>query len=192
MNNGAAVWLRSIGATVSAAGTGVAAVSDAQGKFGVMVTGKLGDKAFSGTPCAVTSSSGASSLVARLDNAKGDCVWSKSFAGESAGLAVDGSGDLVVTGTFTGSTGFDATSLLTSGPGKASFVAKLGSIAGDHLWSRGFIVGSSGDEIAARAVASDQSSGHWIVAGTLDGTTDFGAGPPLTAAKGGFLVHLGN
>ena len=98
----------------------------------------------------------------------------------------------MVTGTFTGSTGFDATSQLASGLGKASFVAKLGSIAGDHLWSHAFIVGSAGDEIAARAVASDPSSGHWIVAGTLDGTTDFGAGPPLTTANGGFLVHLGN
>jgi hypothetical protein len=32
-----------------------------------------------------------------------------------------------------------------------------------------------------------------VLGGSSDSMpTDFGVGPPLTAAKGGFLIHLGN
>ena len=186
------LWLRDIKATLGAAGASVAAVQDAKGQFGVMVTGKLDGAAFAGTPCAVASTPGTSSVVARLDNVKGDCVWSKSFAGESAGVAVDGKGDLTLTGSFDGMTQLDPTQVLNAGPGKATFVVKLGSIAGGHRWSRAFSVQNAGDAIVATSVASDEGSGQWFVVGKLDGTTDFGVGPPLTAAKGGFLLRLGN
>ena len=190
---GKPLWLRDIKSSKGAAGAGIAPVQGPNNTFGVMVTGKLDGTAFAGTPCAVTSTTpGASSLVARLDNASGDCVWSKSFAGESNGLSVDGSSDLVVAGSFVGSTNFDGSSLLTSGPGKAAFFTKLKSGAGELIWSRGLVVQNPGEAIAARSVSADASSGHWFAAGSLDGTTDFGIGPPLTATDGAFIFRLGN
>jgi hypothetical protein len=192
-NKGADIWRVDIGATAGAAGVGIAPSKDQNDGFGVMITGSLGGSAFMDTPaCKVTAeASVATSLVARLDNASGQCVWSKSFAGESAGLSVDGNGNVGVTGSFSGSTSLDGKGTLTSGPGKAAFLTKLKSAAGELVWSRGLIVANAGESIDARSVASDRSSGEWILAGTLDGTTDFGIGPPLTAAKGGFIVRLG-
>jgi hypothetical protein len=82
--------------------------------------------------------------------------------------------------------------VLSAGPGKATFVAKLGSIAGTHRWSRAFGVQNAGEAIVAKSVAGDEGSGQWFVVGTLDGTTDFGVGPPLTTTNGGFFLRLGN
>lgn len=189
---GAPLWFRDTRATLGAAGASGAYVEDAAGKFGVVVTGKLEGTAFPGTACAVTAPPGASSLVARLDNAKGDCVWARSFAGDSAAVAVDGKGDLTLTGSFVGKTQLDATHVLDSGPGTGTFVGKLGSIAGTHRWSRALIAQNAGESIAATSVSGDPGSGEWFVVGEIDGTTDFGVGPPLGTAKGGFLVHLGN
>jgi hypothetical protein len=190
--SGKPLWLRDIKASKSAAGVGIVPVQGPGPDFGVVVAGKLDGKAFAGTPCAITAAStGASSVVARLDNAKGDCVWSKTFAGQSASLAADGNSDLAVTGSFVGSTQYDATSALTSGPGKATFITKLKSAAGELLWSRGFIVQNPGESVIGRSVSGD-ASGNWFLVGTLDGTADFGVGPPLTTASGSFLVRLGN
>jgi hypothetical protein len=189
---GLPLWFRDTRSTLGAAGASGAYVQDAAGKFGVVVTGQLTGTAFPGTPCAVTAPPGASSLVARLDNAKGDCVWARSFAGNSAAVAVDGKGDLTLTGSFLGKTALDATHVLDSGPDPGTFVGKLGSIAGAHRWSRALIAQNAGESITATSVSGDPGSGEWFVVGDLDGTTDFGVGPPLGTTKGGFLVHLGN
>jgi hypothetical protein len=191
---GTPLWLRDTKVTMGAAGASVAPVQDANGQFGVMVTGKLDGTAFPGTACAVAAPAGASSssLVARLEGVKGDCVWARSFAGDSAAVAVDGKGDLTLTGTFTGQTQLDATHVLDSGVGPAVFVGKLGSIVGTHRWSRAFVVQNAGDSLAAKSVSGDPGSGHWFVIGELDGIADFGLVPPLGTVKGGFLVHLGN
>src|SRR5207302_1335584 len=102
--------------------------------------------------------------------------WAKAFGGSSSTLgyavAVEAStGNIIVAGTFNGTTDFGA-GLLTSIGGGDMFLAKY-SATGVCLWSRSF--GSTGSEMPKTVVVD--SSGNIFVAGNLQGiTTDVGGG----------------
>lgn len=108
-------------------------------------------------------------------------AWSKGFGDSSddSGDSVrfDAQGNVVVTGYFNGTVNLGGTSLTSAGSADV-FVAKY-SAAGAYIWSRRF--GGSSSEFPF-AVAID-SQGAVVVAGTFQGTVDFGGGP-LTSADG--------
>jgi hypothetical protein len=111
----------------------------------------------------------------------GAYLWSKRFGdgdGQRArAVAVDASGDVVVTGPFWGTIDFGGGPLTSAGSDDI-FVAKLAS-DGAYLWSKSF--GDAGDQ-EGKAVVVD-ALGNVIVTGDFFGTIDFGAGP-LTSAGG--------
>jgi hypothetical protein len=117
-------------------------------------------------------------FVAKFD-AAGVHIWSQRFGsgfhevGRSA--AVDGFGNVVVTGDIEGSVDFGG-GLLTSAGGDDVFVAKFDP-AGNHIWSRRY--GDASDDFA-RGAAVDVS-GNVIVTGYFYGSVDFG-GALLTSA----------
>ena len=101
--------------------------------------------------------------------------WVKDLGGSGTdiGYAVarDTTGDVIVTGVFSGTVNFGG-SPLTSASGHASvFVAKY-TAAGTHVWSRA-VSGPGGS--AALAVAVD-SNGDVLVAGSFAGTVNFDGG----------------
>jgi hypothetical protein len=106
-------------------------------------------------------------------------VWSKRFGGagydQGTGVAVDGSGNVVVVGTFEGTIDLGGGAFASAG-GRDMFAAKY-SATGAHLWSKRF--GGTGHE-DVRGVAVD-GSGDVFLTGQFLGTIDFG-GPPLTSA----------
>jgi hypothetical protein len=105
-------------------------------------------------------------------------LWSKRFGDgfdqRCYSVAVDASGNVIVTGTFAGTVDFGGGALTCAGNGDI-FVAKFAS-DGAHLWSRRF-----GDGNAAAAAVD--ASGNVIVAGYFKGAVDFGGGA-LTSAGG--------
>jgi hypothetical protein len=126
---------------------------------------------------------GPSSFVARYTSS-GSYLWAfpVSIVGSVLPVAIDGSGNIVLTGSFTGTVDFNP------GSGKASltsvkesqrvyshdvFVAKYSS-SGSYLWA--FRVGSVGGEYAS-SVDVD-GSGNIYITGGFDGTVDFN---PATA-----------
>jgi hypothetical protein len=86
-------------------------------------------------------------------------------------VAVDGSGDVLVTGQFTGSVDFGTGRLTTAG-GNDVFVARY-SAAGAPLWARRFggLITDVGSGVAV------DGSGNVLVTGYFAGTVDFGPGP---------------
>lgn len=125
----------------------------------------------------LTSAGGSDIFVAKFD-AAGNHVWSKRFGGASdqyaERVAVDGSGNVFVTGYFFGTVDFGGGVLTNAGPfGWDAFLARFDA-AGNHLWSKRFGDDADTHQIATSVVAD--GSGNVIVTGEFSGTVDFGGG----------------
>ncbi|WP_438008300.1 PQQ-binding-like beta-propeller repeat protein [Sorangium sp. So ce321] len=124
-------------------------------------------------------------FVAKLD-ADGEHLWSKRF-GDAAlqrayGVAVDGSGDVVVSGTFQGSVDFGGGPLVSSGGfgplepssvtwGGNAFVTKLNP-EGELLWAKR--LGQDGPQTALDVATT--VDGELAITGLMYGDVDFGTG----------------
>jgi hypothetical protein len=112
-------------------------------------------------------------FLAKLDG-DGQHLWSKHFGVEpfqgSAYVAVDAVGNIVLTGTFSGTIDFGSGGFIA--PKQGIYVAKLDP-DGRHVWSHVF--GGAFDTVAS-AVAVD-ASGAALLGGYFTGTLDFGTGP---------------
>ncbi|MFT3775407.1 MAG: hypothetical protein QM820_59430 [Minicystis sp.] len=126
----------------------------------------------------LTSAQWGGMFVAKLDHA-GHYLWARSFDNVrlDIGLAVDGLGNILLTGDFREVTDFGGGPLTSAGHADI-FVTKLDP-QGNHVYSRAF-----GDTTSEQggAVAAD-AAGNAYVTGTFRGTIDFGGGP-LTSPDG--------
>src|SRR5438876_204969 len=106
----------------------------------------------------------------------GATLWSKCLGGMRGGgtgraVAVDGNGNVLVTGKLSGTVDF-GTGPLTSAGASSIFVAKY-SAAGVPVWSRAF---GGGFNDVGNGVAVD-AGGNVVIIGTAAGTVNFGGGP---------------
>lgn len=132
----------------------------------------------------------------------GTPLWSKSIttsSGNSAGgsLAVDGTGNVFVAGSFWGTYDFDPgpkTNNVSSGPSQSAFTLKLDT-NGNFKWVSPFVgqtVGSTNGYSSAQSVALD-GAGNVIVGGYYGNTVDFDPGrgvSTLPGTHGGFVTKL--
>src|SRR5207249_2252330 len=99
----------------------------------------------------------------------GAYLWARRYGSTSIdvayGVAVDGSGNVLVTGTFTGTVNFGGTSLTSAIGGLDSLVLKLNGSTGLTVWAKQFLCGG-GD--VGYGIGSD-SSGNVIVVGEFAG-----------------------
>ncbi len=137
------------------------------------ITGTFqGSAVFGGTTLTATTSY--ATFVAKLD-AAGVPLWAKSAGGaddgDGNGIAVDGTGNLVVVGDFIGTAVFDGKTLSASG--QDCFVVKYDP-AGNVLWAAQAEGGiSAGNFAFGEGVAAD-TAGNICVTGTYGGTATFG------------------
>ncbi|XYI01621.1 hypothetical protein ACMHYB_18440 [Sorangium sp. So ce1128] len=138
-------------------------------------------------------------FVAKFDPA-GNHLFSRGFGDSErqdvASIAIDPSGNAVITGTFLGQINLDGAVLTSMGTatdpngqstGGDIFIAKLGP-GGEHLWSRQI---GDPDIQSARGVAVGPAGGVFAV-GSFRGTIDLGGGPVTTRGESdGYLVKLG-
>ncbi len=114
--------------------------------------------------------------VAKYDAAN-QLLWARAMGGSGAGnavqtaaVAVDAAGNVVVTGTFTGSADFGATTLTSLG-GTDAFVAKLDA-AGTFLWAKRY--GGAGNDtgvaVAVDAANNIHATGTFLGNATIGGT----------------------
>jgi hypothetical protein len=171
-STGAHVWSKRFGGSGTEMGTGVAV----DGSGNVVVVG-----IFEGTinlgGSSLTSAGGRDLFVAKFSPV-GQHLWSKRFGGTSAedvrGVAVDGAGDVLLTGQFLGSINFGGSSLTSAG-NEDIFLAKLSGASGGHVWSKR--LGSTAPD-AGYGVAVD-GSGNVAITGFFAGGVDFGGGAIL-------------
>jgi hypothetical protein len=128
----------------------------------------------------LTSAGGVDIYVAKF-SPTGTLLWSKRF-GDSAnqgtrGLAVDASGNVLITGSFVGTVDFGGPTLTSAG-GADVYVAKLDP-SGNHIWSKRF--GDTLNQVGA-GIATD-AAGDVYFTGYLYGAMDFGGGT-LTSVSG--------
>jgi hypothetical protein len=126
-------------------------------------------------------------VVAKLDGATGDHLWSKQFGSPTAQdgpntVAIDAAGDVFLA---TYSPSVQSTSVdFGGGPLNGYFfLAKLGGALGAHLWSRGF------DGLRGALDLSVDPGGAVVIAGSLQGTVDFGGGP-LTSYQSSYDIFV--
>ena len=140
---------------------------------------------------ALVSLGGNDAFLAKLGPTGGH-LWSKRFgddlAQEAQSVAVDGAGNIYVTGFFAGSIqlGQQPQSNYTSKGGNDIFVAKYDQ-NGNHVWSKTF-----GDAVSqvGLGVAVD-ASGSVFLTGRMSGSVNFGGGAlTATGVSNGFLVKL--
>ena len=114
-------------------------------------------------------------------------VWSERFGGGSIDIAntvaVDGAGNIVVAGEFSGTANFGGADLVSAGGSEDIFLAKYDA-NGSHLWSERF-GGIAFDRVIELAL---DGSGNIIMTGPFAVSVDFGGGP-LTSA-GSFDMFL--
>lgn len=183
--DGAHLWSKRFGDNGSQLSRSVAV--DALGN--VFITGFFwGSFDFGGG--ALTCAGGEDIFIAKFGS-DGAHRWSKRFGDmdyqEANAVAVDATGNVIVTGWFFGAVDFGG-GALTSADSMDIFIAEFGS-DGAHLWSKRF---GDGDDQEAKAVAAD-ALGDVIVTGSLEGTVDFGGGALRSAgAKDIFVAKFGS
>lgn len=180
-NAGAYVWSKLI------ANSGFGGVQDVavDSSDNVLVAGVFANPInFGGST--LTSAGSNDIFLVKLDSS-GNHTWSKRFGNANqdhvTSLATDSSGNVIITGTFSGTLSFGGTSLTSAG-GNDIFVAKFDS-SGNHVWSKSF--GSSTGYEGGNGVAVD-SSGNVFVTGEVEGAVDFGGG--LLSTSGSTDIFL--
>jgi hypothetical protein len=182
---GTAAWGKGFGASGSVDDTVTLRALAVDGASSVLVVGSAVDVVdLGGGP--LTPRGDRDVFVAALD-ANGVHRWSRRFgdagAQEASSIAPDGEGGVVVAGVTQGSIDFGGGALA----GDGVYVAALAS-DGTHRWSRLFP--SSSARVGRVRV---DPSGAVLLAGTFQGTLDFGGGAIAggdPAASAAFLVEL--
>ena len=169
------LWSQRFGGPYAQQGLSVAV----DGPGNVFVAGDFyGSVDFGGGP--LTSAHFDDIFVVKFDP-NGNHLWSQSFGDVGPqnpdDIAVDSSGNLLISGSFAIEVDFGGGSLMSAGDVDV-FVAKFDP-DGNHLWSQGF---GWENEDEGRGVACD-GSGNVLVTGNFHDTVDFGGGP-LTSAGG--------
>lgn len=183
--DGTNLWVRSYGDHTVPSSKQEAYAVAVDGGGNVTVTGVMYGTVDFLTGLVLTDTNGDGSMFLLRLNKNGSANWNKAFpSSQGNGVAVTSTGEIVVTGTLSGSADFGGGTLATAGMGDV-FVVKYGA-SGNHIWSKRF-----GDASAqgGAAVAID-SQGRISVTGTLGTSVDFGGG--VLSSSGGMDAFVAN
>jgi hypothetical protein len=166
--DGTIIWAKRFGDESTQYGEHVA--TDSTGNVYVLSSG-LGAIDFGGGPLVAVGDEDI--FIAKL-SPQGEHLWSHRYGfpggtASGASLAVDGGGNVIVTGSFTGQINFGGGALASAG-GSDVFLFKL-SKDGKYVWSRRY--GDPSGNQAANALAL---AGNIFFTGQFSGSVDFGSG----------------
>lgn len=154
----------------------LAKLIDADSRDDVFVAGSFsGTTNFNGM--SITSAGSTDVFIAKLSGASGKYIWVHTFGDPSldlaAGMAVDHSGDVSLTGYFSGPSISPGPSPLSGT--NATYVVKYAGATGSHVWSKAInsTDTSFGDFPSDLAV---DKNGNVIVLGYFSGSINFGGG----------------
>jgi hypothetical protein len=181
------VWAKRMGGTSTDVGMSLAL--DSTGN--VLLTGYFkGVANFNPAGTANLTSAGGNDIFLAKYDASGNYVWANKMGGtnedQGASLAIDGSGNVVLTGTFNNFQNWDfSTFPATITSGKSIFLAKYNA-SGDNIWENHIGTNAAGSSLAL------DGSGNVVVTGNFIGTEDFdqGAGTANLTSAGLEDIYL--
>jgi len=138
-------------------------------------------------------SAGSNDVFVMRYTAAGAHSWSNRYGDaddqRAYAAAVDGAGNVALTGYYYGSVSFGGTALPNTGGGADIFLAKLNS-SGGHVWSKGFGTPDQYGEVG-EGVAID-GAGNVVLTGEIIRNVDFGGGPliPPTVTYDPFVAKF--
>ena len=169
------VWAESIGGKGNDAGNSIAI--DISGN--IYTTGFFNDTVDFDPGTGVfklNAAAGSNTIFISKLNASGNFVWAKELRGScyngGVSIAIDASGDVYTTGTFSGTINFDpgaGTYNITS-TGQSIFISKLNAL-GNFVWAKAI----GGNQVMAYSLALDHF-GNVFTTGYFGGTNDFDPG----------------
>lgn len=183
--NGQYVWSKGFGGSGYAVGISLAAGLTST----IAVTGRfLGSVDFGGGPLV---SAGGTDIFLAMYDASGTHLWSRALgaAGNDSGngVAMDGSGNPVITGYFYYSVDFGGGPLVGASSRGSTFLAKYAARDGSYLWAKAFVTDAF--DVAANGVAVD-GSGNIALTGVLAGNIDFGGGLLVGSSADIFMAEF--
>jgi hypothetical protein len=126
--------------------------------------------------------------VGKLSGVTGATMWARRFGGvnweNARAVAVDRSGDVVVTGYFQTSTDLGGGTLIGGGSYDI-FLAKYSGVDGSYRWGKVF-GGPGGDY--GYGVTTDPTTGNVVLTGQFSGSINFGGGNLTTSGSGGIFM----
>ena len=163
---------------------------DASGN--IIITGSYQGTVNFGGGIVRTANGGGDAFVAKYSsNCATSALWVRTFGSSTDdagyGVVVDPSGDVVVTGYFSGYADFGGGNVLSNGPFADVFIVKYAGASGAYLWSH-ILSGISVD--IGRGVAVD-AAGNFVVGGSFSQTVAEDLKPTLLTSSGaadGFLM----
>ncbi len=180
---GELIWVHNYSSTGNEHGLGIA-VGDVDGN--VVVTGHFDGEVTFGSQ--TLNAEGTDLFVLKLEPKAGTVIWARNFKNsgreEGHGVAVDGDGNVLLTGYFEGVVDADGNWLIANG--MDLFVIKLEPKAGNVLWAHNYV--STGNE-HGMGIAVD-SEGYVILTGYFDGKVAFGKFELSAKGKDLFVLKL--
>jgi hypothetical protein len=177
-----------VGWAVSAGGDGydLAGLMVVDRSDNIIVAGYIGASARFGA-IGVTSAGSSGVFVAKLDH-RGTFLWAVPLPGFTQsglwnGLAVDGAGNILYGGIFTGTVRFGSTTLTSKGS-QDGFLAKLDP-DGNLLWARTVVASKGMSSVQAVALGSD---GQITIGGDFSDTATFGSSSLTAKGKSDLFV----
>lgn len=151
----------------------------------LFVVGTLWEATDLGAGTIVKATAGPDLLIAKVDPTSGRAVWARAFGDNQkqlgSAIAVNGRGQVAVSGVFQGSMAFGKTTISCPASEVAdpeSFVAALDARTGEGLWAIRPLINGKG-----LSVATDPTSGDFLVCGTAIGRAPTGLVPLAPATS---------
>jgi hypothetical protein len=186
--DGTVAWAKRFGGPYDDLGESIAI----DGSGNVVVTGRFQGTADLGA--GMTSSGGYDIFLAKYAGTDGRLLWSKKIGGtgsdEGAAVALDGSGNIFLTGQFFGSVDFGGGAATNASSYVQAFLAKY-SADGAFVWANRYgklLATAPATSGSGRSVTVDPYD-NVIMAGNYYGAVDFGSGP--LSVFGGTDVFVG-
>jgi hypothetical protein len=181
----AAGWAQSWGGSYYDYGDDVAVDSSAS----VFVTGRFSSTVDFDPGSGVDNhtSNGKDAVFLSKFDSSGDFLWAKTWGGSGSAVgsavAVDNSGNVYVTGYFSGTVDFDPGSGVDNHSGGGAFLSKFDS-SGDFIWAKTWSASGKGVVV--------DSSGNVYVTGLFGTSVDFDPGPGVEShtSNGDYDVFL--
>jgi hypothetical protein len=185
------VWVKQFGGTYSDHGRAVAV----DGNGNIFLAADFSSPSIAFGPYPINNGASYGNFVLAKLSAGGLISWAKGWGGSGVNQPstvaigrdpINGSEDIVVTGTFSGSTDLGGGSKAGVGFGNDLFLAKYSGADGHHLWDK--TIGTSGSDYG-NGVATDPTTGNVVITGLLGSAVNF---DNISVATGGiFLASYG-